>query len=175
MKLIIKYCIAIVVVVAILFLLTGFYTNYYMKKGVESRIQSLQRCCFETLYGGTNCVDEFDSQRFTVIVYFQTECEHCQYEASEIGKNHEQLKKANILMITPDTITEKIKAFETKYQLGEIENLSILLDRTNQFEHCFGTSIIPSVFIYGSDRKLKIKYSGETKISAIIREINISL
>ena len=172
MKIVLKYAIVMTVLTVILILIIGFYSAYQTKKAFESRIQSLQHCCFDALHGGTNCVDEFDSRRFTVIVYFQTECEHCQYEASEIGKNREQFKKANIVMITPDTITEKIKAFETKYNLGEKGNLTILLDGANQFEHCFGISNIPSVYIYGTDKKLIIKYFGETKISEIISKIN---
>lgn len=139
---------------------------------MESNIQTLQHCCFQTLHGELKWIDELDSSKPVVIFYFHPECEHCRYEASEIGKWPEKFCNVNMIMITSDTLSKEVEAFAIKYHLCEIENITILFDPEYTFERFFGTSIIPSIFIYGSDRKLIKKYNGEIKISAIINIIN---
>jgi hypothetical protein len=75
-------------------------------------------------------------------------------------------------MITPDDSTKRVEAFAAKDHLWEVDNLTILIDRDHRFKNHFGTSIFPSVFIYGADKKLLKMYKGEIKIDAIINSIN---
>ncbi len=150
------------------FFLFKTYQRYQAKKESEERIQTLQHACFESLNGGQICVDEFDNRKPTVIIYFHPECEHCQYEASEIGRNAQQFEEANMIMITPDDSIKRVETFAAKYHLWEVDNLVVLLDRNQQFLKSFGTAVFPTVFIYGSDRKLLKMYKGEVKIEAII-------
>jgi peroxiredoxin len=172
MKRFLKYLVGIVLLAIGCWLVTHTYQSYQAKKETENRIQTLQHCCFESLSGGQICVDEFDPRKPTVIIYFHPECEHCQYEASEIGMQAEQFEKANMILITPDDSTKRVETFAVKYNLWEVDNLTILIDRNNQFKNHFGTSVFPSVFIYGLDKKLLKMYKGETKIEAIINIIN---
>lgn len=171
MKRLLKYLIVIVLLIAGAWLLKRTYQSYQSKKEAMERVQILQHACFESLTGGQICVDEFDIRKPTVIIYFHTECEHCQYEASEIGQQAEQFEKANMILITPDDSIKRVEAFAVKYHLWEVDNLTILLDRNSQFKNQFGTSIFPSVFIYGKDKKLLKMYKGETKIDAIIKSL----
>ena len=152
-------------------LVTRTYQLYQAKKETENHIQTLQHGCFESLNGGQICIDEFDPRKPTVIIYFHPECEHCQYEASEIGKNPERFGKVNTIMVTPDDSIKRVEVFAIKYRLWEVDNLTILLDRKNQFKNQFGASIIPSVFIYGSDKKLLKMYKGEVQMKVIVQII----
>jgi peroxiredoxin len=172
MKRFLKYLIDIGLLAIGCWLATRTYQSYQAKKESENRIQTLQHVCFESLNGAQTCVDEFDTRKPTVIIYFNPECEHCQYEASEIGKQAKLFEKANMIMITPDDSTKRVEAFAAKYHLWEVDNLTILIDRDHRFKNHFGTSIFPSVFIYGADKKLLKMYKGEIKIDAIINSIN---
>jgi len=139
---------------------------------MEVSVQTLQHISFESLTGGKVYIDGFNPDKSTVIIYFHPECEHCQYEASEIGKQAQGFYNANVIMISPDDSSERLESFAIRYRLWEVENLTILLDRDNQFKKQFGQSVIPSVFIYGSDKHLRKSYKGETRIDAIIKYIN---
>lgn len=167
MRRLLKHLIIILLLAVGAWLFTRTYQSYQAKKEAAEKIQTLQHACFASLTGGQICIDEFDSNKPTVIIYFHPECEHCQYEASEIGKQAEQFGKANMILITPDDSTKRIEAFAVKYHLWEVDNLTILLDRNSQFKNQFGTSVFPSVFIYGFDKKLLKMYKGETKIEVI--------
>lgn len=153
------------------FFLFKTYQRYQAKKESEERIQTLQHACFESLNGGQICVDEFDNRKPTVIIYFHPECEHCQYEASEIMRNSRQFEATNLIMITPDDSIKRLEDFASKYHLWEVDNLAILIDRKREFKKRFGSAVLPSVFIYGTDRKLVKTYKGETKIEAIINSL----
>lgn len=172
MKKILKYLIGAILLTVGLWLGFHTYLSYQAKKESENRIQALQHCCFKSLNGQLVCIDEFDIQKPTVIIYFNPGCEHCQYEASEIGKQAELFEKANMILITPDDSTKRVEAFAAKYHLWEVDNLIILIDQDHKFKDYFGTSIFPSVFIYGSDKKLLKLYKGEIKMEAILNYIN---
>jgi len=171
MRKILKYLILALLLITGAWLVTRTWQSYQSKKEATERVQTLQHVCFESLTGGQICVDEFDSRKPTVIIYFHPECEHCQYEASEIGKQAEEFEKANMILVTPDDSVKRVEAFAVKYHLWEVDNLTVLLDRNHQFLKSFGTAVFPSVFIYGADKKLVKMYKGEVKMEAIIKSL----
>jgi len=170
MRKLLKYILLALLLIAGCWLVTSTWQTYQSKKQAENRIQNLQQCCFESLEGNTVCIDEFDRNLPTVIIYFHPECEHCQYEAREIGIHASEFANTNLIMVTPDRSIKQIKDFATQNHLWEIDNFNLLLDKTDAFKHYFGTATIPSVFIYKNKRLVK-KYIGETKIEAILKAI----
>ncbi len=166
-----KYLIIILLLASGGWLGTRTYQRYRAKKENKQRTQTLQHVGFESLAGGLVYLDEFDRQKPTVIIYFNPGCEHCQYEATEIGHRAEQFGKINTILVTPEPSVEKVKAFAQTYHLNEVDNLFILLDKNRQFIRHFGTTVFPSVFIYGPDQKLLKSYKGEVKIEAIIASL----
>src|ERR1035437_4747683 len=172
MRKLLKYLIGISLLAVASFLVLHTCQSYKTRKESGAKIQTLQHFSFESVNGGQTWIDGFNPGQPTVIIYFHPECEHCQYEASEIGKESERFAKANMILITPDDSIKRVEAFAIKYRLWEVDNLAILVDRKNQFKKQFGASIIPSVFIYGSDKKLLKMYKGEVQMKAIIQFID---
>lgn len=171
MRKMIKYVIGLIVLTIIGFLAYVTYKSYLSKKEIEKQVQTLQHCSFSSLTGEEIFLDEFDPAQPTVIIYFHPDCEHCQYEAREIGFNADKFKGTNLLMVTPDDSTKRLEDFVLNNNLIELDNFNLLLDKNYAFKKYFGTAIIPSVFIYKNNKLLK-KYSGETKIDAILNVIN---
>jgi len=171
MRKLLKCLIFIALTVIVSLLLMRTCQSYKTKKESEAKIQTLQHFSFESVNGGQTWIDGFNPGQPTVIIYFHPECEHCQYEASEIGKQAERFGKVNMILITPDDSIKRVEDFAIKYRLWEVDNLTILVDRENQFKKQFGASMIPSVFIYGSDKKLLKMYKGEVQMKAIIQII----
>ena len=171
MQKVLKYLITIVVFGGLLFLASRTWKSYQAKKEIEYRIQTLQHCSFKTLTGKEIYLDQFDSTQPTIIIYFHPDCEHCQYEAKEIGFHASELIIANMVMITPDDSIQRIEKFAAINHLWELNNFELLRDTKQAFKKYFGTAKVPSIFIYKNDQLLK-KYSGETKIDAILSTIN---
>lgn len=75
-------------------------------------------------------------------------------------------------MITSDDSLQRVKSFCETNKLWEVDNIEVLIDTENKFKTVFGKAVIPSVYIYGTDRKLKKHYLGETRIDLILAEIS---
>ncbi len=168
MKQIAKYFIVLLVLTTGGWLITHIVKAYQVKNEIENRIQTLQHYSFKSTNGNEVFVDSFNPQLYTVIVYFHPECEHCQYEASQIGLNAPLFEKANMILITPDDSLKRVDDFAIRYHLWEVDNLTILVDENNRFSSYFGTSVIPSVFIYGIDKRLLKMFKGEVKIKMVL-------
>jgi peroxiredoxin len=166
-----KYLILFVLLLTIGWLIIHTFRSYNAKKEAAEKVQTLQHSCFESLRGGQICMDGFNPNQATVIVYFHPECEHCQYEATEIGRQPELFAKANMILITSDDSLKRIEAFTDQYKLWQVDNLVILFDRMGQFKKLFGTSVVPSVFIYGANKRLLKQYSGEVKMETLLKFI----
>ncbi len=172
MKSFLKYFIVVVLLAFGIWLGMSNWNSRKVKKEIGNQIQTLQHCSFESLCGKEICIDEYNPAKPTVIIYFHPECEHCQYEASEIGKSSDQFEKANMILVTSDDSTLRIEAFAMKYHLWEVDNLTILIDRKRHFINYFGTTVVPSIFIYGPDRKLLKIWKGEVQMKAVISTIS---
>jgi len=168
MKQVVKYLIILFVLTTGGWLITHIMKSYQVKKEIENRIQTLQHCSFKTTNGSEVFVDSFNPHQYTVIMYFHPECEHCQYEASQIGLNAPLFEKVNMILITPDDSLKRIDDFAISYHLWDVDNLTILVDRDNRFVSYFGASLIPSVFIYGLDKRLLRMFKGEVKIKILL-------
>jgi len=168
MKMILKYLVVIFLVLTGSWLALHIVKSYQKNREIGYTIQTLQHYCFESLSGGQMYIDAFNSEQPTVIMYFHPECEHCQYESEEIGRQKEQFEKVNMILITPDDSILRVEAFAKRYRLLDVDNLTILMDRKKRFKSHFGTTVIPSLFIYGSDKKLIKMYKGEIQMKAVI-------
>lgn len=58
----------------------------------------------------------------TLIILFNSECEHCQYEAGQLQKRHSEFKTANVYMLTTEAPV-RAQAFARHYGL---DTLSIM-------------------------------------------------
>ncbi|MCL4484031.1 MAG: redoxin domain-containing protein [Bacteroidetes bacterium] len=172
MRKLFKYLVGFVLLLTAGWLIAHTFQTYRAKKEAAEKIQTLQHCCFESLHGGQTCLDGFNPHQPTVIIYFHPECEHCQYEATEIGRQPDRFAKANMILITPDDSTKRIAAFVDKFKLWQVDNLVILYDRNFQFKKYFGTSVFPSVFIYGTDKRLLKQFIGEVEMETVLKIID---
>jgi peroxiredoxin len=171
MRRIIKYLIIVLIGFITGYLIVQINSKYDEKKEIEKRIQTLPDAAFASVYGGSINLQDFDSGRSLVLIYFHPECEHCQYEAKEIGLRADEFNNCQLVMVTPDVSLARIEKFCEEYQLWEIDNIEVLLDRESKFELTFGNAVLPSVYIYDKGQKLKKQFLGETKPEAIVAEI----
>jgi len=173
MKRILKMGAGLLILSVGIWLLTSIIKGAENKKRIEHSLVTLNHYAFQTLDGRYLYLDEFNSRQKTVIFYFHPECEHCQYEAKEIGRHAAELENTNMLFITPDDSLPRIEAFLFSYNLLAVDNLTIFLDRDQQFKTYFGTFVFPSTFIYDTDKKLQRRFKGEIKMETILKTLNL--
>jgi thiol-disulfide isomerase/thioredoxin len=137
------------------------------KAAIESNIAQLPSFEFTMLNG--QLLNSSDIKANKVIVnYFNPECEHCQYMAQTYSDHAGELNKLQILMVTiADSATTKL--FAQTYKLDSIPAITILLDNKRTFASTFGTTMLPSFFIYKNGQLIS-KYFGETKMETLLKD-----
>jgi peroxiredoxin len=105
------------------------------------------------------------------IFYYNADCEHCQYEATQINKNIDAFRKTQVIMVSTNT-PEETAAFSEKYNLNSYLFITWLYDKDYSFYKWFGNSPTPSVFIYNARHKLIKEYKGEVKIESVLKYLN---
>ncbi len=166
-----KFVLPILLIGIIATLLFRIISIANTKQELIENYQKLPALHFYDLKGGAFMQVELKQGTATVIIYFNTECEHCQYEAEAIRENIEDFEEAAVLMIS-DESREILQSFAEEYQLSGLPNLHVLADEQNRFKELFGTSMVPSIFIYDKDQKLIKHFKGETKTEAILNYLN---
>ena len=114
--------------------------------------------------------DSFDSERTKFIMYFNSECDHCQKQARWLKKGiHENSNVFNELEIVFISFEEMsmIKAYQDKYQFIQ-SNITFLQDSRLTFADKFGVGSFPSILIYSKEGKLIKKFEGEAKVEDML-------
>ena len=153
------------------FLVFQVIQGFSEKKEAEAKIQSIPQAAFVSLTGENVSLRDFDPKKPLIIVYFHPECDYCKYEAQGIVQNSAAFNNCQLVMITADDSLKRIEQFCNEYNLWEIDNFEVLLDKEKRFKKIFGKAVIPSLYIYDENQKLAKRFLGETKSEAIIAAI----
>jgi thiol-disulfide isomerase/thioredoxin len=137
------------------------------KNKVEAIISKIPSFSFLTLDNHSFSDKNIENRKSRIILnYFNPNCEHCQYMASEFLKDSQKIKDLQILMIT-SADSASVAKFNSDYKLSLLPNIIILRDTNYQFQKTFGTGVVPSFFIYQQNKLVK-KVIGETIIDNLI-------
>lgn len=137
------------------------------KEKVNESIKNLPSFGFTTLNYEIFNSDSLLSNKNNFLLFFNTTCEHCQYETEQILKNKAAFTNTNILFISKQPINE-LKVFDSIYQIYENSSMKLLQDSLDITFKIFGINSNPSSIIYDSNKKLLNAFKGEVKIETII-------
>ncbi|OWK70100.1 peroxiredoxin [Pedobacter sp. AJM] len=105
------------------------------------------------------------------IFYYNADCEHCDYEAKEIRKHIRAFEKVQVVMVSTN-MPEQTAQFINTHQLNNYAFITWLYDKEYNFYKWFGKSVTPSVYIYNKQRQLVKEYTGEVKVSAVLKYLD---
>jgi thioredoxin-related protein len=91
--------------------------------------------------------EQLPKNKYTLIVYFSPDCEHCKHEIKEVIKNINELKDVNMVWASYKSLSE-IKEFYTKFELSKYPNIFIGRDREYQLPSFFRVKFTPFVALY---------------------------
>jgi hypothetical protein len=104
----------------------------------------------------------------SIIILFNTDCDHCQHEAEEITAKSNFFKEYQLYFIASDSIHE-IKNFGTKYGLDKLPNVHFGRAEFNDVFMNFGSIPTPAIYIYSREKKFVKSFLGQTPVEEIIR------
>ena len=143
------------------------FKDIHEKSAAERNIEYLPKFTFQSLTNTAYTTDSIVNIDGRIIInLFSPNCEHCQYMAETFKNNKDNLKNVSIIMISyADSAT--VSRFYDSNGLKNLPNVVVLRDPCFKFYKTFGTSAVPSFFIYNNKRLVK-KIIGETKIENLL-------
>lgn len=106
-----------------------------------------------------------------VFMYFDPECEHCQWETQNIMHHISELQHAKIYLITDHESPKVISQFSAYFHINTALNIFVGRDFNYSFFRAYSAPQVPYMAIYDSHRKLKKIYQGETDIQSVINAV----
>lgn len=103
-----------------------------------------------------------------ILVFFRTECDHCQREAEAISKNLDAFSEYQIYFVGTDG-HEASRKFANDYALDGKDNVHFVQTSVNEILDRLGPISTPSLYIYSDERRLVRHLDGETPIQDILR------
>ena len=170
MRKIIQGLVVVVFIGLAFFLISGILNKVQKQKQIKEKIMRLPSFSFMTLSNRSFNSSEIKKGP-VLVVHFHPECEHCQYEISEILKTNIPASDATIIMVSsadPDSIRKFIRQFE----YSDYPSILTLVDTSYLFGDIFGKDIVPSNYIYNKDLDLVKVLYGEVKTETIIKYLN---
>ena len=172
MKKVILVSVIAVIVLFASFLVIGIAMKLHNQKLISEKIVRLPSFSFIKLSN-----ESFNSDNIkngpVLVVHFHPECEHCQYEISEILKSNIPVLCTSVILVSgapPDSI----RRFLNPFNYSEYPSVIALVDTSYIFEDIFGSGIVPSSYIYNSKLNLVKVLHGEVKTEAILKYLQES-
>jgi thioredoxin-related protein len=121
---------------------------------------------FYTLDSQRFTKDSFDDKRTKLILYFNSECDHCEKQAKWLSEDIEAFSDFELTFVSFEEM-EAIKVFRDKYEFHQ-KNITFIQDARLTFSDKFGVASFPSILLYTKKGKLIHKFEGETKTEKIL-------
>ncbi|WP_369752766.1 TlpA family protein disulfide reductase [Flavobacterium sp. WC2409] len=170
MKKVLKISIPILILVLITFMGYKVITKITHKREVAEHIKTIPPFSYPSIYGKLFTNKDLKDNTPTLFIYFNSECEHCQSEASQIQENITNFKNFQLVFVSFEE-KNKIIAFAKKYKLDSYDNITFLLDKQVTFSTTFDVNSLPTIILYNKNRDLIEKIKGQTKVETILKKL----
>lgn len=104
----------------------------------------------------------------SILILFNTDCDHCQREAQEIAEKNEAFKNYELLFIAADSV-QQIENFSKTYHLADKPNVKFGRAEYQDVYMNFGAISTPAIYIYNRERKFVKSFLGETPVEELIK------
>jgi hypothetical protein len=167
MKRIISGIIITVFMITAGLLIFGMTDRVQQIKLAGQKTKRLPAFSFTTLTG-----EKFNSSEIRtgplLVVRFHPECEHCQYEISEIIKSNLPVSGTKIILVSS---AEKVAVinFLSQFDLSHFSGITALIDTSCIFGEIFGSNTVPVNYLYNKELELVKTFNGEVKTETILK------
>jgi peroxiredoxin len=103
----------------------------------------------------------------TVLIFFNSDCDHCQNEAEQISGRKQIFQQYQVYFISADSM-KNITKFADDYKLRERNFYFAQADSYQVYKTVGDMPSIPAIFIYNNKRLIK-KFAGEVKLEDVMK------
>jgi len=157
------------VLIALFFFVLTLWNCSQPKKESEiprQEINELPYLNYKTLEGAPQSTRTLPGN--SILILFNTDCDHCQQEAKEISDKREAFKNYELLFIASDSL-HKIESFAKTYGLADDPNVTFGWAEYRDVLQNFGGISTPAIYIFSREKKFVKSFFGQTPIEELIK------
>lgn len=102
----------------------------------------------------------------TVVMYFNPDCEHCQYQTEQLSRYPVLLKNAQVWLLSTEPLP-RLQSFAKRYRLDKLSHVTVAHIEARVAFDSLGFRMVPHLLVYGADGHLKKEFKGETRWEAV--------
>lgn len=122
---------------------------------------------FQLITGGFVQRADMDTEKYTLISFFHSECNICVNETRSLVDSVSLLNNCQIVMVSPED-SIKVAEFQEQFRLSDIPSIHVAYMPEYYINSIFKIYVIPTLYIYHPDRRM-IKYKpGPVTIQEIV-------
>jgi len=140
------------------------------KKEVSERIQQLPNFSYITLKGTSLTQNTLNKNFNTVFINFNTECDYCKHEASQINEHFSSFKNTQFVFVSSQDVNT-IKEFANTYNLLQHDTIYFALDTENDFSTTFDTHSFPFAALYSPNKQLIKIFKGAVTAKTLLKAL----
>ena len=159
----------IIIIITVFILLAVCWMLWYIiKTQYQKEHFSVELLPDVTLYKSNNYPYFIsNTEKYCVIVYFESDCQYCIDEASQISENESIFEHAQVYFISTEPV-EYLQDFESKFFSSQI---IFLHDKEKKLLNALQVKHFPTTYIFASDRTFVRRFIGFVSIEEIISHI----
>ena len=109
-------------------------------------------------------------KKATVIIFFNTDCDHCQVEIKKLTAKIDQLKNVQIIMVSAMGFN-LLQRFYEDYKIADYPNITMARDPSYNFTSFYKAYFVPQVYMYDKNRKFLNVIRGIVPVEEIAKII----
>jgi thioredoxin-related protein len=110
-----------------------------------------------------------DSTRVLMLMYFNRNCQHCQYQLDLFERNMDLFQKQRFIFLTSEAKFISTGQEKQWCTLSTQQNCIFGMIPGNEFFNVFGTISTPAIFIFDRRGMLAGKFTGEIKLDKLMQ------
>lgn len=164
----VPFALALLIGITFVWLFSATSKNLRKRETREEKLLVIPSLSLLTLDSADHTIK---TNQLTVLIYFNSTCEHCRYEVQDIQKNIKLFESALILFMSSEPLAQ-IRSFASSSGLTGFPNVTFAKIESDHAASVFGALSVPHIFVYGNEGELKKEFKGETKAEAIVKYLN---
>jgi thiol-disulfide isomerase/thioredoxin len=152
-----------------LLLIFAFIAVSVTSFGQQLQPVDLPNAVFYKANGSKLSTMEFPKNKKSLLIFFDATCPHCQRVVANLSKQSSKLNKVNLYLISLDEF-RSINYFMNNFgkPLLAMKNVTLLRDGNYAFIPTFHPRQYPSLYLYGTNRKLILFSSNEEDVAKFL-------
>jgi peroxiredoxin len=160
--------IASIAILALSMLIFVTFNKHLTQKAARNQMQMRHKLPIVLLEETSFSKTLTSENQFTIIIYYNSECQLCDDQIAQFSKHFSALTKNSTILFVSAESEDSIRNFRNRLRVSSTNKVFFSKISEQEVFKTFGSVVTPQVFLYRQDQLLKT-FNGELIIDSILK------